>query len=521
MKRIVYILCAAAALLTAFTGCQKQADQGTMQTVDLRYRANDSYDLPATDAPSFVIMVASSEAWEITSKHPDWCIISQEEGEGAPADSVKIGHAPITSVRVQYYDNTYLDDRTDTLIISSSYWVGKRITVNQKGIAFLTVADEDLDQSVIKAGGDYTIHVNSNQDWSAKVTDGDWMFIADGATGTKVGTVTVTATENSSELRYADVTIYDRHDVPMYIAKFTQDGVQLVPATTEIRASYDQASSDLEIISNTKWTVAKASEADDWFSLDKTSGEGNDVVHITFVQNDDPAVRKADIVIKNVVEQEGDYQAEKTVVIKQGYKIEPVRVLMNNDELSLWKSDWANTPTYIKDSGLYFLGKARLNRSMTFGTYTFRWSALTTDPELGGPRVRHWFCFGESAELKADIRPADGKISFDFNAAGDGNKPSLDGYTDVDFTQPVEFTYKFDRNGKTGVFNKDGADMDVEYCHVTYLVNGVEVRSFDTASDLMRSVYFGASINMYIGVDVAGSAICEWYEYTAPMNWDE
>ena len=520
MKRIAYILCAAAVLLTAFTGCQKQAEQGTMATVDLRYRANDSYDLPATDAPSFVIMVASSEKWEITSKHPDWCIISQEEGEGAPADSVRIGHAPITSVRVQYYDNTFLDDRTDTLTISSSYWVGKRITVNQKGIAFLTVEDEDLDQAVIKAGGNYLIHVTSNQDWSAKVTYGDWVSIADGATGSKVGTITVTAAENSSELRYADVTIYDRHDVPMYIAKFTQDGVQLVPAVSEILASYDQASSDLEIISNTKWTVAKASETDDWFSLDKTSGEGNGVVHITFTQNDESGVRKADLIIKNVVEKADDYQAEKTVVVKQGYKIEPVRVLMNNDELSLWNSDWANKPTYIKDTGLLFEAKARLNRSMQFGTYTFRWSALTPDPTNGGPRVRHWFCFNEGAELKADIRPSDGKVSFDFNVAGDNNKPSIDGYTNVDFTQPVEFTYKFDRNGKTGVFTKDGVDMDVEYCHVTYLVNGVEVGSFDTHTNMLRSVYFGASINMYIGCDTAGSAICEWYEYTAPMSWD-
>ena len=37
----------------------------------------------------------------------------------------------------------------------------------------------------------------------------------------------------------------------------------------------------------------------------------------------------------------------------------------------------------------------------------------------------------------------------------------------------------------------------------------------------MRSVLWNAGINMYFGVDVGGSAICEWYEYTAPMNWDE
>ena len=90
MKRIVYILCAAAALLTALVGCQKNSEQGTMKTVDLRYRVDDSYDLPATDAPGFVILVTSSDPWTITSDHPDWCIISEEEGEASPADSVRV-----------------------------------------------------------------------------------------------------------------------------------------------------------------------------------------------------------------------------------------------------------------------------------------------------------------------------------------------------------------------------------------------------------------------------------------------
>ena len=102
----------------------------------------------------------------------------------------------------------------------------------------------------------------------------------------------------------------------------------------------------------------------------------------------------------------------------------------------------------------------------------------------------------------------DGKISFDFNAAGDGNKPSLDGYTNVDFAQPIEITYKFDPSGS-------------DYCHVTYLVNGAEAGSFDTSENLLRSVTWGAKINMYIGVDKSGSGVLEWYEYTAPMMWDE
>jgi len=508
MKKIVYIFCAAAVLLGALQGCQKKAEEA-VKTVDLRYRANDSYDLPATGAQSFTILVASTDPWTVTSEHPDWCIISEEEGEASNPELVHTGKAAPTTIRVQYYDNTFLDDRTDKITIQSDYWVGKVITVNQKGIAFLTIPESDLDLSVEKAGGNYYIHINSNQPWSARVTDGDWISITDGASGEGVGTVTVTALDNVAELRYAEVTVYDRHEVASAKILFTQDGVQLVPAVTEVRAGFDQLSSELEITSNTDWVVVKASESDDWFTLENASGKGNGTVKINFTQNNDEGLRKAEVIVKNVVANPEDFQVEKTIVVKQAYKIEPVRVVVDNDELSLWKSDWANVPTYAKGVGTTFVGKARLNRSMAFGSYTFRWSNFVTDPELGGPRIRHWFCFNESCELKADIRPADVKVSFDFNAAGDGNKPSLNSYTAIDdWTQPIELTIKFDPSG-------------AEHCHVTYLVNGVEAGSFDTAPDLLRSVTWNAGINMYFGVDVAGSALCEWYEYTAPMNWDE
>ena len=508
MKKIVYIFCAAAVLLGVPQGCQKKAEEA-VKTVDLRYRANDRYDLPATGAQSFTILVASTDPWTVTSEHPDWCIISEEEGEASDPELVHTGKAAPTTIRVQYYDNTFLDDRTDKITIQSDYWVGKVITVNQKGIAFLTIPESDLDLSVEKAGGNYYIHINSNQPWSARVTDGDWISITDGASGEGVGTVTVTALDNVAELRYAEVTVYDRHEVASAKILFTQDGVQLVPAVTEVRAGFDQLSSELEITSNTDWVVVKASESDDWFTLENASGTGNGTVKINFTQNNDEGLRKAEVIVKNVVANPEDFQVEKTIVVKQAYKIEPVRVVVDNDELSLWKSDWANAPTYAKGVGTTFVGKARLNRSMAFGSYTFRWSNFVTDPELGGPRIRHWFCFAESCELKADIRPADVKVSFDFNAAGDGNKPSLNSYTAIDdWTQPVELTIKFDPSG-------------AEHCHVTYLVNGVEAGSFDTAPDLLRSVTWNAGINMYFGVDVAGSALCEWYEYTAPMNWDE
>ena len=512
MKKIFILFCCAAALVTGLTGCKQQEVEEPIKIVDLRYRAQDSYDLPAAGAKAFTILVASTEPWTVTSAHPDWCIISEEEGDASDPEAVHLGQAEATVIRVQYYDNTFLDDREDKITIKSDYWTGKVITVRQKGSAFLTVTEEDLDQDVTKAGGDHFIHIKSNQDWSARVTGGDWATVTDGATGHGTGVVTVNAAENSSELRYAEVTVYDRHNDPAALIKFTQDGVQLVPLATEIRAGYDQLTGEVDVLSNAKWTVTKESETDDWFQILTPTGEGDGKIQLSFTQNDEDGLRAAVIILKNVVAHEGDYAAVKEITVKQAYKITPVRVLFNADELGSWSSDWTNAPSYSKDlGGTLFTAKARLhNGSKPFGTYTFHWSNITQNPASEtGVRVRHWFCFDEGCELKADIRPMDGKVSFDFNAANDGNKPSVSGFTDLDFSQPVEFTYKFDPSG-------------ANHCHVTYLVNGKVAGSFDTSEEMLRTVTWGKSINMYIGVDNenSGSAVLEWYEYTAPMNWE-
>ena len=183
-----------------------------------------------------------------------------------------------------------------------------------------------------------------------------------------------------------------------------------------------------------------------------------------------------------------------TLVTKATYQ------LMDDAEMSLWNSDWNNYPYYEAGVGTWFNARARLNRKMPFGSYTFRWSNITLDPSASEPlRIRHWFCFNNGEELKCDIRPADGRISFSFNSY-DGVNPQLDPYYDVDFSQPIELTYKFDWIGNG-------------YCHVSYLVNGVEAASFNTSKTMLGSVTWGSDINIYIGVDQSGSAVLEWYKF--------
>ena len=520
MKKILNIILAGVVLVAGLASCDGNKEQLTTgDTVDLRYRVADSYELDAISPKSFVIVVKSTKPWTITSKHPDWCIIEQEDGEAVADSLVHVGKGENTNVKVQYYDNTELDDRTDYITIASNGFVGKTVTVNQKGIAYLNVPEADIEGGLLieKAGGTLTVNVKSNQKWTAKIVaegsdKANWLAVTDGASGENDGKVTVTVQENAGEKRYSNVAIYDRHGEERAMVKITQDGVQLDPETFEIRAGYDQLSTTLNVVCNTNW---EATWDGNWFTVDNPTGHnGNGTLTITITQNDGTSLRKGSIVLKTIAANPGDAVAEKEIVFKQAYKINSVRQVVDNDELGAWNSDWANPPVYTPEVGTLFAAKSRLNRSMPFGNYTFRWKDLTPDPAgAEAIRVRHWFCFDEGCELKFDLRPVDAKISFDFNAAGDGNKPSVDAFTAVDWTQPIEITYKFDPSGS-------------EYCHVTYLVkqdggDAVVAGSFDTSANLLRSVTWNAKINMYVGVDKSGSAVLEWYEYTAPMNWDE
>ncbi|MBQ9185111.1 MAG: BACON domain-containing protein [Bacteroidales bacterium] len=501
MKRFIYMILAAAALLPGLWSCSDKDEKEDLKTVELRYRVADSYSLDAVSPKAFSIIVASTDPWTITSAHPDWCIITQEEGAGSDPELVRYGKGEKTSVKVQYYDNTELDDRTDIIEIRSDFWLGKRVTITQKGIAYLNVPEEDLNLDIEKDGGELYVHVNSNQNWSAAVTSGSWLSIEEGATGSLDGTVTLLAEENTGEKRYATVEVYDRHSELMATINITQDGVQLDPEALEIRAGYDQLAADLGIVSNGTWEAVKDNEADDWYTIENPKNTGDATLHITLNENTGEQMRSAGIIIKTVAASEDDFVVQRVVTLKQAYKITPQRIVFNNDEMGKWKSDKTNNPVYQAGVGMLFPGYARLNNSsMPFGTYTFHWTNISADA-----RVRLWFCYSDSEEIKYDIKAASAETSVSVNK-GSGAAPTLTN-TKVDISQPVDMTYKFDPSGS-------------QYCHVTFLLNGVEFSSFDSSDAVMPAVLWGKSVNMYLGCET-GSAVLEWYEYTPPMNWDE
>ena len=340
MKRILYSILAAAVLIGGLAGCKGKEEAVT--AVDLRYRAENSYDLPATSAQPFTIQVVSDKPWTVRSAHPTWCIISDESGEASDAGLVFLGKATPTVITVQYYDNTELDDREDVIEIKSDYWVGKLIKVSQKGIAYLEIPEEDLNIDIAKAGGDYSFHVLSNQNWTAKIKNASevesWFEITDGEEGTLDGTVSVHAETNIAEQRYAYVEVYDRHDVKMATVKFTQDGLQLEPETMEMRAEWNQAVYELPVASNVSWTAAKHEEhtSDGWFEIENPSNTGNANPRITLQPNETGAIRESIIVLENVTSSGEEFRVRKEIKLRQAYKVVPVRHICDEAEVGSW-----------------------------------------------------------------------------------------------------------------------------------------------------------------------------------------
>ena len=130
---------------------------------------------------------------------------------------------------------------------------------------------------------------------------------------------------------------------------------------------------------------------------------------------------------------------------------------------------------------------------------------------------------GESKELDAVVTPdnasdkrytvesADNSVVIDFNGSSSGvsSKPSglVTDYP-INPSGTHQFTVRFEPSGDS-------------FCRVIYYVDGIEISSFESSETVMHKVTYGSDINMYVGVDKGVSAVCEWYEYTAPVNWDE
>lgn len=506
MKRYLLNFCAATALILGLAGCQEPVVE-PIKSVDLRFRVEDSYSLPAVSPEAFTFLVKSTDTWTVRSYNPSWCTITPDTGEGNPI----INNAVTDTITVQYVDNTELDDRIDTLEIKSDYWVGKLVTVYQKGIAYLSVKDEEQALEISEEGGSLSFEISSNQDWSTVVIEGaEWLSISSGETGALNGKVSLSAKENTGEKRYGAVSVLDRHGEERVVVKVTQNGVQLDPATFEVRAAYNQGVYELDVVSNASWKAEKTDDKAQWFTIENPENTGDAVLRIVMNDNEGNSLRKTAITITTIAGP-GEPVVTREIVLKQAYFQVPERTVFTESAMADWTPDKGVTPVYLGAQGTYFEATvsgstyARLYRSgMPMGTHTYRWHTFSADA-----RVRLWWTFGNNNEIKFNLRGSgDGTGYTEISTSPSGPDADFVNVKGVDMTVPHEMTVKF-----------TPSEINEGYCHVQFILDGEEFQAFDTGDNAVTECTWQKTIGIYFGC-YTGNAICEWYDFTEPFSWD-
>lgn len=464
--------------LGVFISCDNEE---TLKYVDLRYKVDEPYLVDATNAQKIEIQVKSSDPWEVFGSQ-NWHSITPDHGD--PGET--------TTVSILCEDNTDLDDRIDTITIKSDFRIGKRFVITQKGTAFLNL--ENTENFVLPLeSSERTFNIISNQDWSAKVTEGEeWISITKGNTGKLNGEVTVHCTKNTGEKRSGQITVYDRHEVECGTVDVTQEGVVLLPAKELFKVFYQKQMLKIPVESNGEWTVKKDNEDDVWFQLENTSFDGNGEISITFNENPGGETRSSLIVLETKAT-EGIQPVTKVITLKQGYKPRTTRYEFTDSELGLWSVEGGRPGKVVFDGDAHLgPGAARLVRSgFRPGLYTFN---IMETSEDSNPSL--WFVTDDGHEIRYHIGGGSTQISSNPWGPGIDNKP-------YDMKKPHIIALDMNLDETSG-----------KYFYCTWYLDGEAICSstIETLYNTSFTVYFG---------NMAGSAKYDWYEYTPPVDWGE
>ncbi len=493
MKRNTIIELVFFALL--FAGCAKETEP--MKWVDLRFFADDSYTLSAANPEKIVFQVKSTDPWTVYGQNPSWSEITPSSGEAGE----------IYDVEIQYFNNTDLDDRIDTLIIQSDYWIGKWVHVLQKGTAYLTLNGAD-DIFLDKDGDSYSFQLASNQKWSAKVSEGgEWLNIVSGIEGEGDAEIEVEVKKNTDEKRNGLVSIYDRHGKLAYNVIVGQDGIQLEPALFEIKTDCSGKIYPLEVASNTKWHVELPSEAADWYKFTSTSFEGTQTLNIELTENTTPDVRKLQFVLVS----DDNESIRKEITLKQAYEVPTERRPYYVNDPDPDKDDWTKdgnptrkgTLTLDANGKATFSGDARvMGGAIAKGTYTFHISSMSADAysiiyfidDANRNYEIFWHLDASKTSTSIGLRPAP---VTDWKASNVNFKVTDEHNLSLDITKS---------ESGFAIFN--------------WLLDGVQFCSYVADGNLGGpKVVFGAKMVIHLGA-TKGTVSYDWWEFTPAIDWD-
>ncbi len=474
--------------LAAMVSCEDEKPSYTW--VDLRYKAEDSYSLPAKDAQPIKIQVKSNLPWEVYSQHKEenWCSITPATGDDPEQ---------IYDVEIQYADNKELDDRIDTLIVRSDYWIGKWIRVKQEGTAYLKVTPYE-EFLLPRTESSHTYSLESNQKWSVKVTEGsEWLSITGQASGEGDGRFEVRAQANNGAMRTAVIEVYDRHDVKQASIECKQDGVQLEIDQEKIKTDYKVKTLTLPVKSNTHWTASLKNEQDLWIELSQTEFESDAELKFSLRENDTRAPRTGVIVLKTrggdgavvVTREYTVFQAHKP--FPERYEFTPENFPEGNGT-----TGWIYKPGISLVNGdlvAAYTGSTtqiyKYNNPM--GRYKFRIHPLDKDTRSG-----LWFK-ADYIEFRFHLNQATGKTEI-------SNNKKIPGAKNVSFdpTQPHDLEFEYTKGDLSG---------SKQTCNLCFYLDGQKITEHRNINVAWKS-----NVAIYIGSQ-KGTVTYDYMEMTLPV----
>jgi hypothetical protein len=137
-----------------------------------------------------------------------------------------------------------------------------------------------------------TITITSNTSWTVASSE-SWLTVSP-ASGSKNGTVTITAQQNTDTLTRTATITFSTEGAPPQTVTVTQIGALAVSASSFSLEASGNGVGAFVITSDTNWTVTSSQS---WLTVSPASGSHNGMVAVTARQNKDTASRIATITI--------------------------------------------------------------------------------------------------------------------------------------------------------------------------------------------------------------------------------
>lgn len=484
--------------------CEKPEEN--LNWVDLRYRANDEYIIPAKNPQVIRIRVKSTATWKVYSYHEQdaWCSITPAEGD----DPEKT-----YDVEIQYSENPDLDDRVDTLVIQSDYWIGKWVRVLQKGTAYLDVsAEEGL--LLPKEEGNYTFSIESNQKWNAKITEGNsWCTLQGNAEGEGNGNLTVSYRKNSGEMRLAVLTLYDRNGEPASEYEFRQDGVQLDVDAETVRTTYRARKYSYEVKSNTRWEVHAENPDDKWIVFNNTEFENDGTLEFSLTENITGGHRTG-IVVLSTIGEEGAPTVKRRIEIRQSYKPSFTRYEFNEtdfpiDETGKGQTGWIfkGNVRYENDNLVAEYSEPYSDRIYKYnnpsGIYRFKILPMASDAKTG-------LYIKAAVEYRFHLDASSGKTDISNNK----EIPDMPGFRQATFDPAAENIVEIEYMRGDKAPKQDSNQPDQYYTTVNMYLNGELVNSYQNVKE---DAFWRPNVTLYIGT-TKGKVTYDWMEFAESVD---